>query len=489
MSTKVRLIDVTLRDAHQCLWATRMTTGMMKEIAPRLDAAGFEAIDLVGGAIFDVCVRFLREDPWERMRILNQWVTRTPLIIHTRGQSLFTFEFFPDDVVELSAERFAANGMRYHTVYDALNDTRNLEIPIRAARSHGIHTVAGLVYTDSPVHDDDYYARKARELVDIGVDGVFIKDPSGLLTPERVPTLVPAIKQVIGDLPLQLHTHCLSGLAPYVLLQSIQHGVEVAHTATSTLAHGASHPPTESFVRNCRRRGYEVELELGPIEEVAERLQYIARREGKPVGSPNEYDEFHYHHQVAGGMISNLRVQLETVGLGDRIEEILEEAGRVRADLGYPIVVSPFAQYIVTQAVLNVTSQDRGKERYFSVPDEVRLYVRGGYGEIAGHIDPNLYDRITRGAEPITERAGALLPPALKRLRASRGPFVSDDDLLLAAFYDDKQYRALKDAGSIDTDYPLMKTPLLTLVNELARRPSIKTFHFTENTGPSGSGG
>ena len=160
MNREVRLIDVTIRDAHQCLWATRMTTAMMKEIAPKLDNAGFEAIDLVGGAVFDVCVRYLKEDPWERMRILNSWVTKTPLIIHTRGQSLFTFEFFSDDIVKLSAERFAANGMKYHTVYDALNDMRNLEIPIVAARSHGIYTVPGLVYTDSPVHTDEYYAKK-----------------------------------------------------------------------------------------------------------------------------------------------------------------------------------------------------------------------------------------------------------------------------------------------------------------------------------------
>ncbi|MDA3856991.1 MAG: pyruvate carboxylase subunit B [Roseovarius sp.] len=482
MSRQVRFIDVTLRDAHQCLWATRMTTGMMKDIAPFLDTAGFEAIDLVGGAVFDVCVRFLREDPWERMRILNQWITRTPLIIHTRGQSLFTFEFFPDDIVKLAAERFAANGMRYHTPYDPLNDIRNLKIPVQSARELGIHTVPGLVYTWSPVHTDDYYKKKAAELVSIGVDGVFIKDPSGLLTPERVSTLVPAIKEAIGDLPLQLHSHCLSGLAPYVALQAIEHGVEVVHTATSTLANGASHPPTEQVVENCRRRGHTVDHDLGAIREVAERLDYIARVEGKPVGQPMEYDEFHFHHQVAGGMISNLKVQLETVGLADRITEILEEAGRVRADLGYPIVVSPFAQYIVTQAVLNVTSLDNGGARYDSVPDEIRLYARGGYGEIAGEIDPDLYDKLTGGKEVITERAGALLAPGIERIRKARGPFASDDDLLLAAFYDDTQYRALKHAGPISTEYRLAETPLLTLLKEVARRDDIKTFHFFQKS-------
>ena len=479
MQRTIRLIDVTLRDAHQCLWATRMTTAMMRDLAPRLDRAGFEAIDLVGGAVFDVCVRYLREDPWERMRLVSSWVKNTPVIVHTRGQSLFTFEFFPDDVVALSAERFAANGMRYHTPYDALNDIRNLEIPIREGKRHGLKVVAGLVYSHSPVHTDAYYVGKARELVKLGVDGVFIKDPSGLLIPERVATLVPALKKAIAPLPLQLHTHCLSGLGPYVALQAVDAGVDIVHTATSTLANGASHSPTEHFTRNCRRRGHAVEIDLAPVEEVAERLAYIAEREGKPVGEVAEYDEFHYHHQVPGGMISNLKYQLETVGLAHRLEDVLEEAGHVRADLGYPIVVSPFAQYIMTQAVLNVMGRDQGKQRYDTVPDEVRLYVRGGYGEIAGPIEPNLYDKITRGAEPIRERPGALVPPALEHLRRTRGPFASDDDLLLAAYYDDTQYKALKAAGPIKTEYPLMGTPLLTLVKELSQRPSITSFHLT----------
>lgn len=475
MPRDIRLIDVTLRDAHQCLWATRMTTAMMAEVAPRLDRAGFEAIDLVGGAVFDVCVRYLREDPWERMRILSGWVTETPLIIHTRGQSLFTFEIFPDDVVALAAERFVANGMRYHTPYDALNDMRNLEVPVRAARAVGLHVVPGLVYTRSPVHTDAYYAARARELVALGVDGVFLKDASGLLTPERVATLVPAVKAELGGLPLQIHTHCNSGLAPYVVLRAVEAGVDVVHTATSTLANGVSHSPTEGVARNLRRMGYGVGVDLAPVEEAAERLAYIAAREGKPVGAVREYDAFHFLHQCAGGMVSNLDVQLGEMGLAGRLDEILEEAWHVREDLGYPIVVSPFAQYIVTQAVLNVMGRDRGRARYESVPDEVRLYVRGGYGRIAGEIDPTLYDRITRGAEPLTERPGALLPPALDRVRAARGPFESDDDLLLAAFYDEREYGALKAAGPIRTDYPLGPTPLVTLVREIAARPTVRS--------------
>jgi oxaloacetate decarboxylase alpha subunit len=472
----IQLVDVTLRDAPQCLWATRMTTAMMADLAPPLDRAGFAAIDLVGGAVFDVCVRYLGEDPWERMRILSGWIKHTPLIVMTRGQSLFTFEFFPDDIVELTAERIFANGMRYHTPYDALNDMRNMQVPVRAAKKVGLYTAGGVVYTVSPVHTDDYYARKTRELVALGVDAVYLKDPSGLLTPERVKTLIPAIKAACGELPLHLHSHCLTGLAPYTACRAVELGVDVVHTATSTLANGASHPSTEWFTRNIRRNGFEVAVDLAPVEEVAERLRYIAKREDKPLGDIVEYDAFHYEHQMPGGMISNLKSQLTPLGIGHRLPEVLEEAARVRCDLGYPIIVSPFAQFVMTQAVLNVM----GKERYATVPDEVRKYVLGYYGEIAGPIDPNLIDRITKGAKPTSVRPGDLLEPGIPKIRRERGPFGSDDDLLLAAFYPDREYQALKAAGPIDTSYPLASTPLATLLKEVALRHDIRSFHFIQ---------
>jgi oxaloacetate decarboxylase alpha subunit len=472
----IQLIDVTLRDAPQCLWATRMTTAMMADIAPRLDRAGFEAIDLVGGAVFDVCVRYLREDPWERMRILSGWVKQTPLIVMTRGQSLFTFEFFPDDIVELTAERIFANGIRYHTPYDALNDMRNMRAPVRAARKVGLYTAGGVVYTISPVHTDDYYARKTRELVTLGVDAVYLKDASGLLTPERAKTLVPAIKGACGALPLHLHSHCLTGLAPYTACRAVELGVDVVHTATSALANGASHPATEWFTRNIRRGGFQVPVDLAPVEEVADRLRYIARRERKPLGEIVEYDAFHYEHQMPGGMISNLKSQLTPLGIGHRLPEVLEEAARVRCELGYPIIVSPFAQFVMTQAVLNVM----GKERYGTVPDEVRKYVLGYYGEIAGPIDPNLFDRIANGAEPTSARPGDLLEPGIRKLRRERGPFLSDDDLLLAAFYPPRECDALGAAGPIATDYPLASTPLATLLKEVAQRRGIRSFHFIQ---------
>jgi oxaloacetate decarboxylase alpha subunit len=395
----------------------------------------------------------------------------------TRGQSLFTFEFFSDDIVQLTAERIFANGIRYHTPYDALNDMRNMEVPVRAAKKVGLYTAGGVVYTVSPIHTDDYYARKTRELVALGVDAVYIKDPSGLLTPERGATLVPAIKTACGALPLHLHSHCLTGLAPYTALRAIELGIDVVHTATSTLANGASHPATENFVQNARRSGFTIPVDLAPVAEVAEQLRYIVRREDKPVGEIAEHDAFHYEHQMPGGMISNLKSQLTTLGIAHRLPEVLEESARVRCELGYPIIVSPFAQFVMTQAVLNVM----GKERYVTVPDEVRKYVLGYYGEIAGPIDPNLYDRIANGAEPAKGRPGDLLEPGIPKLQRERGPFASDDDLLLAAFYPRSEFDALKAAGPITTDYSLGPTPLVTLVKEIAQRRDIRRFHFVRH--------
>jgi oxaloacetate decarboxylase alpha subunit len=466
---KVSFIDVTLRDAQQSLWSTRMTTAMMLPVAPVLDRLGFEAIDLVGGAVFDVCVRYLLEDPWERMRIMSRAIRRTPLIVMTRGQSLFTFECFPDDVVELTAQRIAANGIRYHTPYDALNDTRNLEVPIRAARAVGLYVAAGIVYTVSPVHTDEYYAGKARDVVGLGADAVFLKDPSGLLTPERVRTLIPVLRAAVGTVPLQLHTHCLTGLGPLCALEAIRLGVDTVHVATSALAHGASHPPTEWVARHARRMGFEVPLDADGLRPVADHFREVARRERKPLGRIAEYDPFHYEHQIPGGMISNLKSQLRDIGLEHRLDQILEESARVRRELGYPIMVSPFSQFVVTQAVLNVVQG----ERYKTVPDEVRKYALGHYGQLAAPVEPEVRERIVGKATPVTVRPGELLAPALPRVRREHGPFDSEEDLLLAVFYKPEIYLKLFQARPLKTESPPLGTPLVTLLTQLLARRDI----------------
>lgn len=472
-SRRMRYVDVTTRDGHQSLWATRMTNAMILPIVEHLDTVGFDWINLEGGAVFDVCVRFLHEDPWERMRLVAERLRSTPVDIMTRGQSLFTFRFFADDVVELTIRRIRANGMHRITVYDALNDTRNLESSIRVGREEGLYVSAGLVYTHSPVHTDEYYQQVARELVALGADSIFLKDPSGLLLPERVRTLVPALQEAIGDWPLELHSHSLSGMAEPCYLEAARLGVDVLHTASEPLAGGASLPSTDYCVRHLAHEGIGSRLSREGLAVLSDYFTGVATRHGFPVAVPHRFDPALYRHQVPGGMISNLRADLRRMSLEDREEEILDEAEQVRIDLGYPILVSPFAQFVVTQAMLNVL----GTERYRTIPDEVRRYVQGRYGRLAGEVDGNVADRVfgAHGApdEPFTGRAGELIPAALPALREERGPFDSDDDLLLAAFYTDSELAGLRAAGPYagGPDVQTASSPLAELLAGLRTGP------------------
>jgi len=431
----VEFIDVTIRDAHQSLWATRMTNAMMMPFAHRMDEMGFYAIDIVGGAVFDVCVRFLREDPWERMALLRAKIPNTPLNVWLRGQSLFTFELFPDDVVELAIERIADKGIDRLTTFDPLNDLRNVELSVRVARSLGMHVTIALAYTLSPVHTDAYFQERAHQLVAMGIDELLLKDATGVLTPERTRTLIPALKEATGErVPLQLHSHCRAGLAPQCYLEAIPLGVSVVHTASRPLANGASLPATEYVNMHAKRMGYSTRLDEQSLEEMASYFAEVARRHGKPLGELVEYDPRIYEHQIPGGMISNLMNQLSAAGIADKFDAIIEETARVREDLGYPVIVSPFAQFVVTQATLNVIQ----KERYKTIPDEIRKYALGRYGRPAGPLNPEFMERATRGEQPVSERPGALLEPALDQVRRKRGPFLSDEDLLLGVMYGDE---------------------------------------------------
>lgn len=435
---RIKFIDVTLRDGQQSLWATRMTNDMFMPLLGTMDRAGFEAIDLVGGAVFDVCVRYLREDPWQRMREAAAQCLVTPLNVWARGQSLFTFELFPDDIVELAVQTCARNGIKRYTTYDALNDIRNIEVSIRAAKASGMTAIGHVVYNLSPVHTDEYFARKAREVVALGVDGLGLKDPSGLLTPERARALLPVLRQIAGSLPFELHSHCRSGLGELVAIEAAQLGVDIVHTGVKPLASGDALPDCRYVVTQLRRLGFSDSLSDARLREMEDHFTDLAFRHDKPFGAPNRYDPFLYHHQIPGGMISNLHSQLQGLGMGHRFQEVLEEVGRVREDLGYPILVSPFAQFVVTQSVMNVVSG----QRYGGIPDEVARYVLGEYGEVAGPIDAGVLDRVcsmTGRTESVRTRAGEGVPPRVESLRAARGPFKSDGDLLLAAFYQPAQ--------------------------------------------------
>lgn len=459
-------IDVTLRDAHQCLWSTRMTTAMMTPILCAIDRVGYRFINILGGAVFDVCVRYLQENPWQRIGILCERLS-TACDGLTRGQSLYTFELFPDDIVALNSYALARRGIEVLTIYDALNDNRNIVSSVRSGQEAGMRVNAMMTYTLSPVHTDAYYVERARELSALNVDFISIKDPTGLLTPERGRTLFPAVVQAAGPIPLQLHSHCQSGLAPEVYEIAMQSGFRLGHTATQPLANGASLPATEDIYARARQLGFATTLDPIALAEVAGYFDWLCEREGKPRGKIANYDPALYEHQIPGGMVSNLRSQLETMRLAHRLPEILEEAAQVRRDLGYPIVVSPFAQYIVTQATLNVVQG----ERYKIIPDEIRKYAMGYYGRLAAPPSDAFLERANICPEDcVTEAPAEHLTQWVPRLRGELGASASDEDVLLAAFYDRKLVAALRDPG---TKCQFRATPLTELVGFLSTRSDI----------------
>lgn len=466
-SSSYGLIDVTLRDAHQCLWSTRMTTPMMTPILSRIDDVGYAFINILGGAVFDVQVRYLQENPWERVELLCKHL-RTPCDGLTRGQSLYTFELFADDVIALNSKVLAKRGLKVLTVYDALNDMRNIESSIRSAHAEGMQVNAMIVYALSPVHDDAYFVARAKELVALEADFIAIKDPTGLLTPERADTLFPAIAAAVGSIPLQLHTHCQSGLGPAIHEVAMRSGFRYGHTAVEPLANGASLPAAEEIDDRARTLGFSTGVDRAALADVNGYFGALAEREDKPRGRVATYDPALYEHQVPGGMISNLRSQLAAMQIEHRMPEILEEAAQVRKDLGYPILVSPFAQYIITQSVLNVVQG----ERYKTIPDEVRKYASGDYGRLAAAPSDEFLKRANiRAADIATTRPGDMIEPALPALRERLGAGASDEDLLLAAFYEPALLAPLRPTLQ---DCRFTTTPLLELMRFIESRSDIR---------------
>lgn len=462
---EIPVVDTTLRDAHQCLWATRMTTAHMLPVAEKMDNIGYQRIDLAGTIQFDVCIRFLKENPWERMRLMRQRITKTPLSSFTRSKNLVSFDTVPDDVVGLWVERLVANGFREIGSFDGLNDVDNMLVTLDVARRLGVKTFGALSYCLSPVHTDELYVRTAKDLVERGkVDAIWLKDAGGLLTVDRIRTLVPAVKKVIGDIPLELHSHSITGLAPIVYLEGIEAGADRIHASIAPLANGNAQPAVQSMAANLRAMGYKVPVDDALIAEVSEHFARIAEVEGKPVGVPQEYDAFHYEHQIPGGMMSNFRQQLAQAGLSHLFQKLLEEVARVRYELGYPIMITPFAQLVGTQAVLNVVQG----ERYKTVPDEIKKYALGYYGKLLAPVDPDVLDRIVANGSPKIALEPRALAPAVDKLRRQY-PNMSDDERVLRFMFAGNQMDEMLAAGPMQTDYVFEK-PIVRLVRELSER-------------------
>ncbi|MGI6269503.1 MAG: oxaloacetate decarboxylase subunit alpha [Candidatus Howiella sp.] len=426
---KVGITETVLRDAHQSLIATRMSTEEMLPMLPMLDKIGFHSLECWGGATFDACLRFLDEDPWERLRILRKECPNTKLQMLFRGQNMLGYRHYADDVVEYFVQKSVANGIDILRIFDALNDIRNLETAIKAAKKEGAHMQAAISYTTGDVFTLDYYADYARRLAEAGADSICIKDMAGLLTPYYVSDLVKTVKQA-SKLPVQVHTHYTSGLASMVLLKAIEAGADVVDTAMSPLAMGTSHPATESMVAALAGTEYDTGLNLEALDEIAKyvatlREKYLAEGLLNPKMLASDAKALIY--QVPGGMLSNLLSQLKQAGKEDKLPDVLAEVPRVRADCGYPPLVTPSSQIVGTQAVFNII----GGERYKMVTKEFKGLVRGEYGKTPVAIDPAFRKQIIGDEKPIECRPADLLKPELETLRQEAKQWaVQEEDVL-----------------------------------------------------------
>jgi pyruvate carboxylase subunit B len=428
---KIHITDVILRDAHQSLIATRLRTEDMLPACAMLDDIGYWSLQCWGGATFDACLRFLKEDPWERLTKLKAALPKTRLQMLVRGQNLLGYRHYSDDVVRAFIAKAAENGMDVFRIFDALNDSRNLKTAIEAVKTAGKHAQGTICYTTSPVHDVAGFVALGKDLAKLGCDSIAIKDMAGLLTPYAAGELVKALKDAV-DLPLHLHCHATSGLAEMCQLKAIEAGCRHIDTAISSWAGGTSHPPTESLVITLRGTAYDTGLDLDKLQAVnsyfAEVRKKYRRYESEFTGIDTQVHVF----QVPGGMISNLANQLKERNALDRIAEVYKEIPLVRKDLGYPPLVTPTSQIVGTQAVLNVLT---GK-RYETITNEVKRYLQGGYGKTPAAVDSALQKRAIGKEEVIDCRPADLLKPEFDNLRHEIGELaLTDEDVLSYAMF------------------------------------------------------
>ena len=412
-----------------------MTTQEMLPILEELDKVGYHSLEAWGGATFDACLRFLNEDPWQRLRIIRDKVKNTKLQMLFRGQNILGYRHYADDVVEYFVQKSIANGIDIIRIFDALNDPRNLKTAIDATKREGGHVQAAFSYTTSPVHTNEFFAQFAKQLEEMGADSICIKDMAGLLKPYDAYDLVKAIKASC-KLPVQLHTHYTAGLASMTLLKAVEAGVDIVDTAISPMAMGTSQPPTEPFVATLQGTEYDTGLDLAQLDKISKYFAKV-RQELIDNGSLNpnifKVDVNALLYQVPGGMLSNLMSQLSQSGNIDKLQQVLEEVPRVRKDAGYPPLVTPTSQIVGTQAVLNVTMG----ERYKMVSKEFKGIVRGEYGKTPAPIDPEFVAKIIPGETPITGRPADALKPELDTLRAKISEFYEqDEDVLTYALFE-----------------------------------------------------
>jgi oxaloacetate decarboxylase alpha subunit len=468
LTKQVKITDTTFRDAHQSLMATRMRTESMLPIAEKIDEVGFFSLEVWGGATFDVSIRYLNEDPWERLRALKNRVKKTPLQMLLRGQNLVGYRNYPDDVLVKFIERAAATGIDIFRIFDALNDTRNLEKAIKTVKKVGAHAQGSLCYTISPIHTTEYYLKVAKHLAELECDSICIKDMAGMLMPKNAFELVSALKKDIG-LPVHMHCHSTSGTVMMTYLRAIQGGADILDTAFSPFASGTSQPPVESVVAGLRETDYDTKLDIELLIEIAKYFQELREKYYDPLQliSPlaERVDTTILTHQIPGGMFSNLISQLKEQNALDKLNAVLEEVPKVRKELGYPPLVTPTSQLVGTQAVFNVLQG----ERYKLVSKEVKDYTKGYYGRPPAAIDKEIKKKIIGDDEPIKCRPADLLEPELNKIpKEILYHIESEEDRLTYALFPQVAAEFFKKRHAKQKEKELALTPEQQKLEEIA---------------------
>lgn len=464
----LEIVETSLRDGNQSLWAALgVDTARTLTIAPVMERVGFKAIDFTTSTHMGVAVRYKNEDPWERIRLMAKAMPRTPLQFLSTGFRFISWETASPEFMKLAFGTLVRNGMRRFALADPMNHAESNVTGARMVKEVGGQYVVGaLVFTLSPIHDDAHYVECARKLAaSPDVDALYIKDPGGLLTPLRARTLIPAVREVIGDKPLELHSHCTIGLGELVYMDAPGWGVSALHCASGAASDGISNPSSERVVANLRELGHQLDLDLEALAEVSRYFTRLAEAEGLPTGCPQAFDAAYFHHQLPGGMVGTMRRHLAESRLSHMEGAVTEELDRVRQELGWPIVMTPFSQMLLTQAVMNVS----GKERYGVVPDEVIRYALGRFGRPNVPIAPEVMDRIEALPRTRELRQEPGMPP-LAELRKKIGPELSDEEFLLRATMPAGQVDAMKAAGPASQIYNPVRNPVMNLIRQLIAR-------------------
>lgn len=431
---EIRITETILRDAHQSLIATRLSTKEMIPILETIDKAGFYAIEMWGGATFDSSLRYLNEDPWERLRIIRKTIKNTKLQMLLRGQNLLGYKHYADDIVEMFVRKSVENGIDIVRVFDALNDVRNLETVVKSVKKEKAHVQCAMSYTTSPVHNPEYYLKVAKQMYEMGADSICIKDMAGILLPQDAFELVSTLKSNL-DIDIELHSHYTSGVASMMYLKGIEAGADIIDTAISPFAMGTSQPATESMVATLQNSGYQVNVNLKILSEISEYFKEIKEKyvsNGMLNHKVASVDPNALIYQVPGGMLSNLLSQLKLQKMEDKYEEVLREVPKVREDLGYPPLVTPMSQMVGTQAVMNVIMG----ERYKMVPKEIKDYVKGLYGKPPAPISDEIRTKIIGEDDVIKGRPADLLSPQFDKFKEEIKEYAdSDEDILSYALF------------------------------------------------------